>query len=1775
MHVSPHHHSTCARACIAGFFLLVGSLLLGGGQPATAQTPFVTVWETTSADEEITIPTNTSSSDYDFTIDWGDGTTETYTGTDPDPSHIYATADTHTVEITGTFPRIFLDAHSAGNGDPTNAAKLQSIEQWGDIQWESMAAAFAGAENLTYNATDAPDLTNVTSLHDMFREATSFNGNVGGWNVSGVTDMAGMFSDARSFNQDLSGWDVSSVTDMSAMFDDADNFNGDVTGWDVSNVTSTFAMFQRAGSFNRDISGWNVSSVTDMRGMFNGATNFNQDIGAWDVSNVTQMVFMFSGAESFNQNIGGWNVSNVSSMRGMFIDATSFNQDIGGWNVSSVINMDRMFEGASNFNQDIGSWDVSSVESMGAMFRNATSFDQALGRWNVSAVQKFEDTDFGGFLEGAELSPANYDSLLVGWSELQLTDSLAFHAGSSQYTIDAHSARQAIIDTHGWTINDGGITGPLTVSDLRPRSGVPGMPVRLYGSGFSSTASENTVEFGGVTATVDSAQSNVLYVQVPSGLRGPVPISVTTPDSSVTAAHSFVALSGGTDAFSEIEAGLTGVDLGSAEWGDYNHDGNQDLVVTGTDSTDSETTTIYRNDGDGTFTDIEAGLPGVQGPAAWGDFNRNGRLDLVTVGGDANSNPTATVYRNDGGGSFTALSTNLAGVESGAVDWGDYNGDGAPDLAIVGVDTAGIASARIYRNNGDGTFTDIGAALIGVRSGDVAWGDYNGDGVLDLAVTGEDSDGIKTTTIYRNDGNGSFTALNAGLIGVSLGSVAWGDYNRDGALDLAVTGEDSDLIETTTIYRNDGNGSFTALNVDLLGVAFGDVDWGDFDGDGALDLVVTGDSTGTFGAGGGATTLYRNEGGDSFSPVGTNLTGVEGGAVDWSDYNQDGALDLVVTGLDSDSNKTATVYENGGGSSPPEISFQPTSLSETLAFGTSTTQTIDIENTAADTAASLDVELSILTSKTTTVSKTTQQPPPLGSDVEWPPPSSSDSNTKASSLSSPKSHSGTPPVIVDDPVGDADTVDVDRVLAGVGDDQINVVIEHTDVIDPADYAGIVYFDVDQDTSTGITPDFATSDQSIGAEYEVQFAAGSEETAPLIDSETGEFIEDLPIAVDSSAFHFAVPLSALEGTAPVNTIGIVGTSSNPLDWFPNRGNATIGANWLTVSPSFASIKPGQTESFDATFSSTKTSPGEHEATIRITSNDPDQDTLDIPVSLTIDPPAVSLNNPDNLPSPGSDASVSLDLPSSFTPAEWILFYREAGTRTFRDTTIDLSSLEPGTETTVPAEIPGSVISETGVQYYGRLIGRKGFVSLNVPSTTPTKTAFLPAQVDQLGARGTFQTETYRMLTVPVDLGDRSVLDVLEERYGAYDPSTWRLARWSPSDSTYHLGSEIDSLHPGDAAWLITAADDSLIVQDGRSADASGPRSIPLEPGWNQIGSPFPFPVAWSDVQHPASVRPPVAYDPSQPQGERYRFDAEALQAWRGSFIYNAADTSVSIRVPPLNAEERLKEGTIAGKALAETDSSADDYRLQATAVLYHNDQRLQDPATWIGFADHADVNFGPEDRAKPPAVGPHVRLHVTPEDGPPLARSLKPITSEGAVWDLRVEPHLGKSLSSAKEVTIQLNEVGPRPNGFERYVLDRDRDELLPVSNESVTMTLTEDHPTGRLRVIVGTEDFARQHSEEAALSIEETRLQANAPNPFTESTTIPYQLADDENVTISIYDVLGRRVETLVDATQRAGVHQVRWIPRESGARSLASGIYFCRMEAGSYTATRKLVLVR
>ena len=370
---------------------------------------FVTTWELKTDEETIVIPINTNqAANYNYNVDWGDGAQSS--NQTADATHTYNVAGIYQVTITGAFPAIKFNSPSSS---AQNAAKLISVDDWGDGVWNTMDVAFAGCNNLktVQNVAGRPifalnatlysmftgcsnlncdlnnwDLSGVREISNMFYGATKFNGDVSSWNTSNVINMQYAFCGASDFNRDVSSWDVGKVQYLNNMFEDAKAFNQDISHWNTGSCVSMGQMFDGSLAFNQDLSSWDVSKVKSMALMFNGAEAFNGALSGWDVSAVTNMEYMFYMARYFNQDISSWNVSAVRDMSSMFARASSFNQDIGKWNVSSVTDMSRMFSSARSFNQDIGKWNVSSVTNMGSMFANASSFNQNIGGWNVSSV---------------------------------------------------------------------------------------------------------------------------------------------------------------------------------------------------------------------------------------------------------------------------------------------------------------------------------------------------------------------------------------------------------------------------------------------------------------------------------------------------------------------------------------------------------------------------------------------------------------------------------------------------------------------------------------------------------------------------------------------------------------------------------------------------------------------------------------------------------------------------------------------------------------------------------------------------------------------------------------------------------------------------------------------------------------------------------------------------------------------------------------------------------------------------------------------------------------------------------------------------------------------------------------------------------------------------------------------------------------------------------------------------------------------------------------------
>ncbi len=338
--------------------------------------------------------------------------------------------------------------------------------------------------------------------------------------------------------------------------------------------------------------------------------------------------------------------------------------------------------------------------------------------------------------------------------------------------------------------------------------------------------------------------------------------------------------------FTEVtqQAGIT-VPAGLGDvvvWIDYNNDGWPDFF-----GGSSSQTYFYRNNTDGTFTDVSAvsGLSQTTPRAvAVCDYDKDGWDDLLIT--SVNSSEPPTIYRNNAANGFVPVSIAM-GYASRAI-WTDYNGDGLADI-FANTGTMPL----LLRNAGNNQFVNTYSPGFNSQSGNTAAAcDFDNDGFSDIYCTLSST--MNTNRLYRNIAGETFQDVTyaSGSVDFRNGAAqAWGDHNNDGFFDLYIGNISSNR---NVFFKNEGNSHFTDITL-AAGVAdAGDARtcaWVDYNNDGLLDLFTTNHVN--------PNRLYRNNGNGTFTDVAVSA-GIDGPsdgfAVSWADYDRDGDADVLIAG---------------------------------------------------------------------------------------------------------------------------------------------------------------------------------------------------------------------------------------------------------------------------------------------------------------------------------------------------------------------------------------------------------------------------------------------------------------------------------------------------------------------------------------------------------------------------------------------------------------------------------------------------------------------------------------------------------------------------------------------------------------------------------------------------------------------------------------------------------------------------------------------------------------
>lgn len=505
---------------------------------------------------------------------------------------------------------------------------------------------------------------------------------------------------------------------------------------------------------------------------------------------------------------------------------------------------------------------------------------------------------------------------------------------------------------------------------------------------------------------------------------------------------------------------------------------------------------------------------------------------------------------------------------------------------------------------------------------------------------------------------------------------------------------------------------------------------------------------------------------------------------------------------------------------------------------------------------------------------------------------------------------------------------------------------------------------------------------------------------------------------------------------------------------------------------------------------------------------------------------------------------------------------------------LDWMPAGSLTTAPEQIPlgynsmlgrytaflhGSKIYPRGVQYRVTASDSAG----NIATWPASGEYYIHSVRFTNDLQTTLVTDQWQMISVPTDAISQNMFNMLSSELGSYDKTKWRLFVWQNgsykelADPSNYL-STIHKL--GQAFWIRDRVSEDYVSFEQPDSSVGGFLSsdgllLSLDPGWNDVGNPFMFPIGWMSVDIPGMVAGPYFYDPMQ---KRWMNPAEVtsdltMQPYKGYSFRNDNSFSVNLTVYPHAAYKGQTK-----KAPLVPDSWQALARIESGEGADHNYFGTSSDAS--GLRDRYDY---PEPPAGLSGASGYFQL-----DGDRFCTDIRPAIGQGQSWVLAVDCNGPTKLSISLPPEL--------PAGTECHLADLTRRVSQEVRGDlSYCFVPVPGEQTREFRIAVGSREYAQSVLGEAFALPSATLLGQNLPNPFSGKTAISYQLAAGGQVKIAVYNVAGRLVRTLVDQAQPSGRYSVTWDGRDQAGRQAPAGVYLYRLQAPERTATRRMTLVR
>ncbi len=544
----------------------------------------------------------------------------------------------------------------------------------------------------------------------------------------------------------------------------------------------------------------------------------------------------------------------------------------------------------------------------------------------------------------------------------------------------------------------------------------------------------------------------------------------------------------------------------------------------------------------------------------------------------------------------------------------------------------------------------------------------------------------------------------------------------------------------------------------------------------------------------------------------------------------------------------------------------------------------------------------------------------------------------------------------------------------------------------------------------------------------------------------------------------------------------------------------------------------------------------------------------------------MHTPQSSPQPsGKDFTVDATITDNKSVANAILNYRQGGESFFQPV-----GLLHSVDNHYRGSIPASAMTSRGMEYYFSATDSVGNITRFPPAGIFSVQVRVSGEVKSDTLRNPIaqpngsEQSAYRLVSVPLELDNKSPKAVLEDNLGPYNIKKWRFFEFGV-DQQLHEFPNTTAITPGKAFWLIVKDAGKVIdTGPGTTNRTDKKYAIPLQPKWNLVGNPFNFPIPVDSIRlksgklvrlrtFTGSWNEPVG----NPVKTMQPFEGYAIELDSPDTLFINPDLSVSAS----SFSKKL------------TSSSEREILWSIHILAQCQEARDEDNVAAVGAS--ASNAWDEMDHPEPPTIGEYVSVSFPHPEWKTLSESyctdFRPESSEGYIWSFEVKTNI------RDKVHLFFDEVESVPAEFEIWLVD----EVVPIAqnlrqNKSyVVAAASLEHPK-RLKLVAGKHDFVEEKIADTQSIPMTYELNQNFPNPFNPATTIRYGLPQAERVTLKIYNLLGEEVVTLMnDELQDTGYHVAIWDGRNKLGEVVGSGVYIYRFRAASFTSIKKMALVK